>query len=530
MDCAETSHHSAATLHAWDIPIMRFASLLAVFALSLAASGAACAGVPFETVQTDKGAVRGIMDKGALNFRGIPFAAPPVGALRWRAPQPAEAWSGVKLADRFGDSCISVDAKPREGMPPESEDCLFVNVWRPPTAAAKLPVMVWIYGGSLTSGSSALPIYDGQAFAKNGVVLVSLNYRLGMLGYFSHPAITKANADGGRFHNYGLMDQIAALQWVKRNIAAFGGDPDRVTIFGESAGGASVYALMASPPARGLFSGAIVESGYGRKPYKFISGLAPFATTSAEQDGVEQMKGIGVVSDDLSVLRAIPAMAFKKRPGPVTGHLFAVDGKTLAADLWSTFRAGKEAPVPLIVGSNSQEGPAPKDPDTDMFFAATYPYVSKAERPQLAPAYGGDAAVLANLGSDISFVETARTLAALHIKNGYKAWRYRFSVVPDALKPTQGGARHAGELAYVFDTLATLPIATGPRDQAVADEMNAYWTAFARDGAPDPNGLPIWPQARGDMLMDFTEDGPTPKVDPRAGALDALAIIVDPKS
>jgi para-nitrobenzyl esterase len=511
---------------------MRFAivlAALAAFGSSFAASSAARA-ADFTTVKTDKGVVQGIMDQGSLTFRGIPFAAPPVGPLRWRAPQPAKAWSGVKLASTFGDSCISVDPKLRDGAPPESEDCLFLNVWRPATGAAKLPVMVWIYGGSLTSGSSAYPIYHGQGFNKNGVILVSFNYRLGMLGFFSHPAITKANADGGRFHNYGLMDQIAALEWVKRNIAAFGGDPSRVTVFGESAGGASVYALMASPLARGLFSGAIVESGYGRKPYKFISGLAPFATTSAEQDGVEQMKGIGVVSDDLAVLRAIPAVAFKKRPGWVTGHLFAVDGKTLPDDLWSTFRAGKEAPVPLIVGSNSQEGPAPKNPDTDPFFAATLVYVTKAERPQLAPAYGGEAAVLENLGSDLSFVETARTLAALHIKNGYKAWRYRFSVVPDALKPTQGGARHAGELPYVFNTLKTIPIPTGPRDQAVADEMNAYWAAFARDGAPTAPGLPVWPEAKGDMLMDFTEAGPTPKVDPRADALKALAVIVDPRS
>jgi para-nitrobenzyl esterase len=242
------------------------------------------------------------------------------------------------------------------------------------------------------------------------------------------------------------------------------------------------------------------------------------------------MKGIGVVSDDLSVLRVIPAAEFKKRPGFVTGHLFAVDGKTLTDDLWSTFRAGKEAPVPLIVGSNSQEGPTPKDPDTDPFFAATFPYVRKSEWSQLAPAYGGEAALLANLGSDLSFVGTARTLAALHIRNGYKAWRYRFSVVPDVLKPTQGGARHAGELAYVFNTLNTLPIPTGPRDQAAADAMNAYWTAFARDGSPTPAGLPAWPQAKDDMLMDFTEDGPMPKVDPRTDALKALAIIADPRS
>jgi para-nitrobenzyl esterase len=449
---------------------MRFAAALtisAALALPIAAPSIAPAAA-FDTVKTDRGVVQGFLDQGALNFRGIPFAAPPVGPLRWRAPQPALPWTGVKPATAFGDSCISTDVRIPEGAPPESEDCLFLNVWRPATESAKLPVMVWIYGGSLTGGSSALAPYNGQAFTRNGVILVSFNYRLGMLGYFSHPAITMANADGGRFHNYGLMDQIAALRWVKRNIAAFGGDPGRVTIFGESAGGASVYALMASPPAGGLFSAAIVESGYGRKPYKFVSGLAPGATTSAEQDGVAQMQAIGVVSDDLSVLRAIPAADFKKRPGPVVGHLFAVDGKTLTDDLWSTFRAGKEAPVPLIVGSNSQESPAPKDPETDAFFGATLFYVSKAERSLLSPAYGGDAAVLDNLSSDLSFAETARTLADLHIKNGHKAWRYRFSVVPDELKPTQNGARHGAEIPYVFNNLKTMRIAYGPRSPATA--------------------------------------------------------------
>jgi para-nitrobenzyl esterase len=399
---------------------MRLASLWATSAailLSLAASGAARAAV-VETIQTDKGAVQGVLERGDLIFRGIPFAAAPEGALRWRAPQPAKPWSGVKQASAFGDSCISTDPAPHPDLPPESEDCLFLNLWRPASSAAKLPVMVWIYGGSLTSGSSANPAFDGHAFSKKGVILVSFNYRLGMLGYFSHPAITHENADGGRLHNYGLMDQIAALEWVRRNISAFGGDPQRVTIFGESAGGASVYALMASPLAKGLFSGAIVESGYGRKPYKLVSALASEASTSAEQDGVAQMKGIGVDSDDLSVLRAIPAMDFKKRPGWVTGHLFAIDGHTLTDDLWSTFRAGKEAPVPLIVGANSQETAVPKDPENNPFSTANLLYVTKTDRQGLAAAYGGDDALLQNLNSDLNFVETARALAELHIHNG----------------------------------------------------------------------------------------------------------------
>lgn len=507
---------------------LAFASALAAALwVGLCGTGRAA---PFDTVTIDTGKVQGVVDQGSLTFRGLPFAAPPVGPLRWRAPQPAPTWTGIRRADTFGDSCISTDAKPRVATPVEGEDCLYLNVWRPAGGAKNLPVMVWIYGGSLSSGSGAYPQYHGQAFNRNGVILVTINYRLGMLGYFSHPAITRANADGGRLHNYGLMDQIAALEWVKRNIAAFGGDPGRVTIFGESAGGASVLALMASPPARGLFSGAIVQSGYGRRPFKAVSTLVPGATTTAEQDGVAQLQGIGVAGDDLSVLRGVPAMAFKRRPGPVAGHLFAVDGHTLPEDLWSVFRAGKEAPVPMIIGANSEESPAPVDIENNPYFNATTVYVTKDERARLAPAYGGEAAVLLNLGADLSFVGTARSLAQMHIANGHKAWRYRFSVVPDALKATQGGARHADEIRYVFDTLQTMKVATGPREQALARQVNAYWSAFAKTGVPAAAGLPAWPQAADERIMDFTETGPQPKIDPRADALKALAVIADPRS
>lgn len=247
---------------------------------SAATAGAAAAAS--ELVRIDAGHLRGARDGEVISFKGIPFAAPPVGALRWRAPQPVAGWSGVREAKSFGNACLQPPARSAaDALPvPLSEDCLYLNVWRPARASARLPVMVWIHGGSLVTGTASIPVQDGAALARRGVVLVSISYRLGRLGYFAHPALTREAADGGKLANYGLMDQVAALQWVRRNIAAFGGDPARVTIFGQSAGALSVQALMASPPARGLFQRAIVQSGYYRGSYPRLSGVRRSTTAS----------------------------------------------------------------------------------------------------------------------------------------------------------------------------------------------------------------------------------------------------------
>jgi para-nitrobenzyl esterase len=293
--------------------------------------------------------------------------------------------------------------------------------------------MVWIHGGALTFGSASIPIYDGAQFARRGVILVSFNYRLGRLGFFAHPALTREAADGGRVANYGLMDQIAALQWVTRNIRAFGGDPRNVTIFGESAGGASVDELMITPAARGLFQRAISESGYGRGPYARLSTVATDGQPAAEDDGVTLLKAIGVETDDPAALRAIPIERIQAMPPYGRGGaMFIYDGKLVPEDLWAGFRAGHEASVPWLLGSNGLETPIPPE----LRSAATSllsQWVRPEEYVQLLPAYGSDEVIATNLSSDITFAGQARSLALLHAAHGNPTYRYRFDVVADSM-------------------------------------------------------------------------------------------------
>lgn len=478
-------------------------------------------------VKTDTGPVTGVSENGVESFKGIPFAAPPVGTLRWRAPQPAAAWSGVRAADKFGPACFQQERPGgtvrRADM---SEDCLSINIWRPAGATKPLPVMVWIYGGGLTSGWSGGPVYDGTQFAKGGVVLVSMNYRIGRLGFFAHPALTKENADGGRLGNYGLMDQIAALEWVKRNIAAFGGDANNVTIFGESAGGLSVDGLMISPPARGLFHKAISQSGYGRGHFVRISEPTPSGKPSAETEGVAFAKQLGLENADLAALRALPADKITDSFNPGGAISFYLDGKTIADDMWAVFRAGKEAPVPFMLGSNGLEFA-----NSSVSGRAVRDFLTQEEEDSLTPHYGTGQARADNLSSDLLFTQQARALARMHIKNGHPAYLYLFDVVPAADAATVKGAPHAAELRYVFDTLGagSRPL-TGAGEQKIAKTMNAQWRAFAATGHPNSAGLPNWPAYDGTQIMSYTLKGAAAQPEARTPRLDALSKLVDPKS
>ena len=326
--------------------------LLMAVLLALVGYDPAQAHTPTKPVALDTGLVTGLEHEGVEFFKGIPYAAPPVGSLRWRAPQPAAPWQGVRAATAFGKSCPQ-SLRPEKPLKLEdvSEDCLTLNVWRP-VGASRLPVMVWIHGGGLTEGSSAFTSSDGTAFARGGVMLVAINYRLGRLGLFAHPALTKENADGGRLANYGLMDQIAALAWVKRNIAAFGGDPNNVTIFGESAGGASVDTLMISPLALGLFHAAISQSGYGRGAFQRVSTISSEGVRSGETEGVMFAESLGLKGDDLAGLRAVPAQKIAEMPiASEKLYHFMLDGKVITRDMWDVFRSNEEAPVPFMIGS-----------------------------------------------------------------------------------------------------------------------------------------------------------------------------------
>jgi len=495
-----------------------------MLALAAAPAPAHSAGTP-PVAQTDSGKVAGARDGQVESFKGIPYAAPPVASLRWRAPQPVQPWAGLRAAQAFGPSCMQPLRTPGNGITRAtmSEDCLTLNVFRP-VGARHLPVMVWIYGGSLITGSSALPIYDGAAFARGGVILVSINYRLGNFGYFVHPALTRENADGGRLGNYGLMDQIAALKWVRRNIAAFGGDPANVTIFGESAGGLSVDGLMISPEARGLFAGAISESGYGRGPFRRISTPAPDGQNSGEDQGTETAGKWGLTQATAAQLRALPADQITPYTRKDNVN-FYLDGKTITEDMWASFRAGHEAPVPLLIGSNGLEFP---NPARNVAYLDSY--MTPDQRDKVIAAYGDTQSGYDHLGSDATFAEQARALARMHVRNGHKAYVYLFNAVAEG-SPATAGAGHGSELRYVFDTLGAgaAPV-TGAKAQAVATRMNAQWRAFARSRRPDGAGLPAWPAYDGCQILSITLDQMQAVCDPRNARLDVLSQMIDPKS
>ncbi|WP_075792567.1 carboxylesterase/lipase family protein [Massilia putida] len=466
-------------------------SLLMVALTFLVSSGAAQgASGPVATVDTGK--VRGAVEKGVASWKGIPFAAPPVGDLRWRAPQPAAAWSGVREATAYGSDCMQLpfpsDAAPL-GTPP-SEDCLYVNVWRPAKARAsgKLPVIVWIYGGGFVNGGSSPPTYAGAALAKQGVVLVSFNYRLGRFGFFAHPQLTQ-QAHGEALGNYGYMDQLAALQWVKRNVAAFGGDASNVTIMGESAGGMSVNALLTSPMAQGLFAKAVVLSGGDGTTAD--PGLA-----SVEQVGVNFAAAKGIAADDpqaLAKLRALPAeqvvdgmnLANRAPQNPSTYAGPFADGK-VAVETGAAFASGRFAKVPVMIGATS-----------------------------------------ADIGGKTGFmVAGARGLAGRLAAQGVPVYAYRFSYVADTIgKP---GAQHASDIPYFFDTVdVKYGAAVTKKDVAMGRAMSAYLVNFAKKGDPNGRKLPAWPRYAGDedVIMDFAASGrPVAQRDPWGPDIDATTV------
>ena len=470
---------------------MNFRHLILAASLSalLAPAAAAQAG-PVAAIES--GRVSGTTEDGVESWKGIPFAAPPVGEFRWRAPQPAAKWDGVKQAVAYGQDCMQVpfpsDAAPL-GTPPD-EDCLYLNVWRPAGAAEKLPVIFWIYGGGFVNGGASPPTYSGASLARQGVLFVSANYRVGRFGTFAHPQLTAENADDGLLGNYGYMDQVAALEWVRSNIAAFGGDPANVTIVGESAGGMSVHTLVTSPLARGLFARAVVMSG-GDGGAMGGNGLA-----AAEKIGVDfaQSKGIAPADPDaLAKLRALSAeevtdglnmMALFGQQGPRTFASPFVDGK-LAVAAGAAYVSGQFVHVPMMIGATS----------ADM---------------------GGRTGVM---------VAGARNMAATIAGKDVPVYHYRFSYVAESVG--QPGAQHATDIPFFFDTTAIKHgEQTTPRDVGMGKTMSAYLVNFARTGDPNGDGLPVWPRyARAtDMIMDFAEDGQAiARKDPWGPEIDAAA-------
>jgi len=478
-------------------------------------------------VKTEGGMVLGAADDDVVAFKGIAYAAPPVGPLRWRPPQPAPGWSDTFKADKLGAICMQKYLPKDNGVGPlpMSEDCLTLNVWRPFGESARpLPVMVWIHGGGFINGSGTAALYDGSALSRQGVVVVTLNYRLGRFGFFAHPALTR-EAHGGPVANYGLMDQIAALKWVRANIAGFGGDPDQVTIFGESAGGMSVNQLMVSPVARGLFVRAIVESGVGREHSVRLHETNAMGQPSAEAAGTAFAKSLGVEGDDPAALRTLPAETILAAgdPAPLAGSGPIIDGQLVTMDVADAFAKGLEAKVPYIVGSNSLEFPVPAAGVEKML--GDVARLTPDQRARVEAAYDDKDAFTLNIVSDVIFTEPARHLAALHARNGQPSFLYRFSVLSPAVRSVLKGAVHASERQYVFQTLNASPWPTGEQDKAAAAVMSGYWTSFAKTGDPNGDGRPAWPaySAAEDRLLDFTNDGPVAEKVPHAERLDAIA-------
>lgn len=518
------------------------ALIMSVLASGLLAAAPAAHAAIAKPVMTKTGLVSGIPGTrpGVTSFRGIPFGAPPVGDLRWKAPQPVAAWKGVRDGSKFGNVCYQPPGRGRmnvtvdlPGSPPMSEDCLYLNVWTAAKGAGeKRPVMVWLYGGAYSEGGGSSTYNWGDNLAAKGAVVVTFNYRLGSLGFFSHPdldAESGHNASG----NYALMDAITVLKWVKDNIAAFGGDPNNVTIFGQSAGAAMNGGLSGSPAARGLFHRAIAESG----AWMGLSVAKMRTRESAEAQTKADMEKLGLKS--LAELRAMPAQDAQTK---IRGQGMIVDGWIIPEDLSITFAQGRQNKVDVLVGTNGEEGNftaggGPPVTVDSWQKRVTQQYASLADVALKAYPAATDAEAKAVSSQPFSdgMAWHMRLFAEDQAKIGKQAWLYQFWNRPpyDPGKPPLG-AVHASEVAYVFNNLEAARLfpdgssptlaSKDPAQLAFADQVSSYWVNFARTGNPNGPGLPKWPSVRElgpteAMLLNSTGSGKGPWLSPAKNEL-----------
>jgi para-nitrobenzyl esterase len=507
---------------------MRIVALTMIAATILGTAQARTARARNSAVTVEGGLITGQDADKVKVYRGIPFAAPPIGDNRWRAPQPVVSWRGIRPAAAFGPDCAQKPV-PGDAAPlgvPSSEDCLYLNVWAP-AAARRAPVIVWLYGGGFVNGGSSPDVYSGTSFARDGVIMISFNYRLGRFGFFAHPAL------GAGSPNFALMDQIAALKWVRRNIAAFGGDPDNVTIFGESAGGESVHLLLGSPAAKGLFARAIVESGFGGDgvrnpilPVKTMADAIKAGSAFATANGIS-----GADAGSAALLRALPAdrlvgdlnmTTMVSSPGYVGP---VVDGTLVPDTPWNSYLKGTNAAVPVIIGANGAEGMTTGRTKQEIF-AALGPAADIAKSLYDPQGTTDAGAIETAMMGDRLMLESTRTIAA-SLSRRQPVWQYRFDYVASTMaQEWKFGAPHATEIPYVMDTVAARYGAKlTAADARVARVVHGYWVNFAKRGDPNGAGLPLWPRydaVRDNILIVQRNGAVSSAVDPIKARIDAV--------
>ncbi len=501
-----------------------FVAFIATLAATLPGIALSAGSAP---VRTQSGWIQGQAEDGLTVYRGIPFAAPPVGQLRWRPPRPPLAWSAVRKADRFAPICMQDHPWWTGGNTQVSEDCLYLNIWTPAKSpGAALPVMVWIYGGGFSSGSTGMPIFGGEHLAKRGVVVVSIAYRVGPMGFLALPALS-AESEHRVSGNYGLLDQLAALRWVQSNIAAFGGDPHRVTIFGESAGAISVSILAASPLARGLFQGAISESGGSFGPTRTPPAPGENLQTlrNAERQGSALEKRLGARS--LAQLRRLPAATIQSASSGPARFWPVLDGWLIAGDQFKLYEKGRYNDVPVLIGTNSDEGVLFGAPPTLRTYVSGVrerfgPFAERIlqQYPATAAAWRQSSM---DLMRDAGFAWHTWVWARLQARTGSsKVYLYYFDHVPprpaDSPWRDATGAVHSEEIAYVFQYHDPSPsLRWSPVDRLLSNDMATYWTDFAKHADPNGPGVPRWPAFTDakPRVMQFTDA-------PRAGSVPNL--------